>query len=141
MRGRIGPRVVRATVFRQASIERLQDAKCLLDAGRFHGAIYLCGYAIECQLKANVCAARQIEALNQDEAKKLGHDLTNVLEKAGLGRKLVGNKDLRIAFFEIVIRWSTGMRYSGARRNERECKRFLKNAEDLLTWLRMESSL
>jgi HEPN domain len=141
MSGRIGPRVIRATVFRQASVERLQDAKCLLDAGRFYGAIYLCGYAIECQLKANVCAARQVEALDQGEAKKLGHDLTTVLEKAGLGRKLVGNKDLRIAFFEIVIRWSAGMRYSGARSDERECKRFLKNAEDLLIWLRMESSL
>jgi HEPN domain-containing protein len=141
MRGRIGPQVIRATVFRQASIERLQDAKCLLEAGRFHGAIYLCGYAIECQLKANVCAARRIEALDQGEAKKLGHDLVNALEKAGLGRKLVGNKDLRIAFFEIVIRWSTGMRYSGARSDERESKRFLKNAEDLLTWLRMESNL
>ena len=141
MRGRIGPRVVKATVFRQASIERLQDAKCLLEAGRFHGAIYLCGYAIECQLKANVCAARRMEGLDQGEAKKLGHDLVNALEKAGLGRKLVGNKDLRIAFFEIVIRWSAGMRYSGARSDERESERFLKNAEDLLTWLRMESNL
>lgn len=103
--------------------------------------MYLCGYAIECQLKANVCAARRIEALDQSEAKKLGHDLTNVLEKTGLGRKLVGNKDLRIAFFEIVNRWSTEMRYLGARSDERECKRFLKNAEDLLSWLKTVSNL
>jgi hypothetical protein len=141
MRGRAGPRVIRATVFRQASIERLQDAKCLLDAGRFHGAIYLCGYAIECQLKENICAARQIEALDQGEAKKLGHDLWDVLKMAGLGQKLLENKDLRVVFFEIVFRWSTEMRYSGARSDERECKRFLKNAEDFLLWLRMESSL
>ncbi len=141
MGGRIGPRGIRATVFRHASTERLLDAKCLLEAGRFHGAIYLCGYAIECQLKANVCAARRIEAIDQSEAKRLGHDLAKVLEKAGLNRKLVGNKDLRIAFFEIVIRWSAEMRYSGARSDEKECKRFLKNAEDLLSWLKTESNL
>jgi len=141
MRGKIGPRVIKATVFRQASIERLLDAKCLLEAGRFHGAIYLCGYAIECQLKANVCAARRIEALNLGEARKLGHDLASVLRKTGLGRKLNGNEDLQIAFFEIANRWSTGMRYSGARRHKRECERFVQDSEDLLLWLRTESNL
>jgi HEPN domain-containing protein len=141
MRGRIGPRVIRATVFRQASIERLQDAKCLLEAGRFHGAIYLCGYAIECQLKANICTARRVEALDLGEAKKLGHDLTKVLEETKLRRKLVGNKELWIAFNEIEIQWSTGMRYAGTRSDERECSRFLKHAEDLLSWLKTQSNL
>jgi HEPN domain len=141
MSGRIGPRVIRATVFRQASVERLQDAKCLLDAGRFYGAIYLCGYAIECQLKVNLCAARLVETLDQGEAKKLGHDLTGLLKKAGLGRKLSGNEDLRIAFFEIANRWSTGMRYSGSRSDKAECERFLRDSEDLLLWRRTESNL
>ena len=34
---------------------RLEDAKTLLKAGRFDGASYLCGYAIEVALKSRIC--------------------------------------------------------------------------------------
>jgi HEPN domain-containing protein len=34
---------------------RLGDAKALLAAGRFDGATYLCGYAVEVALKARIC--------------------------------------------------------------------------------------
>lgn len=34
---------------------RLEDAKGLLAAGRFDGATYLCGYAVEVALKARIC--------------------------------------------------------------------------------------
>src|SRR5579885_520400 len=34
---------------------RIEDAKALLDAGRFDGATYLCGYAVEVSLKARIC--------------------------------------------------------------------------------------
>jgi len=34
---------------------RLDDAKALLAAGRYDGATYLCGYAVEVSLKARTC--------------------------------------------------------------------------------------
>lgn len=34
---------------------RIDDAKALLGAGRYDGATYLCGYAIEIALKARIC--------------------------------------------------------------------------------------
>ena len=34
---------------------RLEDAKALLEAARYDGAIYLCGYAVEVALKARIC--------------------------------------------------------------------------------------
>ena len=34
---------------------RLEDAKLLLAAHRFDGAVYMCGYAVEVALKARVC--------------------------------------------------------------------------------------
>lgn len=34
---------------------RLTDAQVLYKAGRFDGAFYLCGYAIELALKARIC--------------------------------------------------------------------------------------
>ena len=128
MRGRIGPRVIRATVFKAASNERWIDAKCLYEAGRYQGAIYLCGYALECELKATLCAVRRVQSLEVREARKLGHELAHVLNAAGLGRKLKENKDLQTAFYGIADRWSTAMRYSAEAGNERECERFLRDS-------------
>jgi hypothetical protein len=35
--------------------ERLEDAQALLAAGRFAGAHYMCGYAMEMKLKSRIC--------------------------------------------------------------------------------------
>ena len=40
---------------RRIARARLSDAKALTDAGRYDGAAYLCGYAVEIALKARVC--------------------------------------------------------------------------------------
>jgi HEPN domain-containing protein len=34
---------------------RLKDSAALFDQGRYDGAIYLCGYAVELALKARIC--------------------------------------------------------------------------------------
>jgi hypothetical protein len=34
---------------------RIKDAEALLRAGRYDGAVYLCGYAVEIALKARIC--------------------------------------------------------------------------------------
>jgi len=139
MRGRIGPRVIRASVFRQASIERLLDANCLHQAGRFQGAIYLCGYALECKLKFCVCAARGVAYMEEAEAKSLGHWLDRSLHAAGLGTKLLKNEELRVAFLRIVRQWSSQIRYSGSASNDRESESFLSDTRALLKWLERES--
>lgn len=35
--------------------ERLEEAKILLDNGKYNGAFYLAGYSVELMLKANIC--------------------------------------------------------------------------------------
>jgi len=139
MRAKIPVRVVRATVFRQASIERLLDAKCLHEAGRFQGAIYLCGYALECRLKFCVCLSRGAPHLKEGEARSLGHGLERSLDAAGLKEKLYQSEDLRVAFLRIIRQWSTEIRYSGSARNDRESESFLKDTRALLRWLETES--
>jgi hypothetical protein len=34
---------------------RIMDAECLFSGGRYDGAVYLCGYAVELALKARIC--------------------------------------------------------------------------------------
>ena len=40
---------------RRIAVARLRDAKVLLEAKRYDGAVYLCGYAVELALKARIC--------------------------------------------------------------------------------------
>jgi HEPN domain-containing protein len=40
--------------FRELARIRLIEAKVLLDSGHYDGAYYLCGYAVECALKASI---------------------------------------------------------------------------------------
>ena len=42
--------------FQELARLRLEEAKCLLDQGHYSGAYYLCGYTVECALKA--CIAK-----------------------------------------------------------------------------------
>ena len=79
--------------FQKMAKRRLKDAKTLLEQERYSGAYYLCGYVVECGLKA--CIAKQTKkfdfppkATNQIYT----HDLTMLVKSAGL--KLTLNKDL-----------------------------------------------
>ena len=130
---------VRATAFRAASNERWKDAKCLHNAGRFQGAIYLCGYALECELKHCICRARRVSRMEESEAKSLGHDLLRSLTAADLARQLKLRRELFAAFHRVNNRWSTEIRYSGAMSSERESESFLRDSRWLLRWLRTES--
>jgi HEPN domain-containing protein len=47
--------VIPAATLRDIAAARLDDARHLLAAGRFDGAAYLCGYAVELALKARIC--------------------------------------------------------------------------------------
>ncbi len=111
------------------------------NAGRFQGAIYLCGYALECELKLCVCRSRSIERMEEGEAKRLGHQLTELLDAAGLSRWLSEKRDLFLAFQRINARWSTQIRYSGSANNKSESERFLQDSEWLLAWLKTGSNM
>lgn len=129
---------MKATVFRAASIERWKDALCLHKAGRFQGAIYLCGYALECELKFCVCAAQRKARLEESEAKRLGHGLAELLDAAGIRNRLYANDDLRVAFHNINSRWSTEIRYSGRASDEKTSASFLRDTQDLREWLQKQ---
>jgi hypothetical protein len=71
----------------QLAETRLREAKVLLDAGEWSGSYYLCGYSVECALKAVVAGQ-----VNQGDFpdKKLAdavytHDLVKLRGLAGLG--------------------------------------------------------
>jgi HEPN domain-containing protein len=73
--------------FQKLTQERLKDAQALLQAQRYSGAYYLCGYVIECALKA--CIAKQTQRFDFPPERKAveaiyTHDLTKLINSTGL---------------------------------------------------------
>lgn len=73
--------------FQQLAETRLEEAKVLLDAGKWDGAYYLAGYAVEVALKA--CIIKLLLTTDAFPEKKFSercytHDLGELLGLAGL---------------------------------------------------------
>lgn len=127
-----------ANRFRQAAEERWKDARCLHANGRFEGAIYLCGYVLECFLKFAICETRKHKSMDVAEAKLLGHNLFELLDVLRFSSPLVEKRDLRLAFDRINSRWAPEMRYAGQSANERSSEIFLRDTRELRNWLQTQ---
>lgn len=96
---------------RKLALARIADAKVLLAAGRFDGAGYLCGYAVEFTLKARICKTLKWPGYPDD---KKGyqtfktHDLDMLLNLSG--REQVVKLKL-FAEWNSVKTWNPEMRY------------------------------
>jgi HEPN domain-containing protein len=109
---------------------RLGDAKALLSRKRWSAAYYLCGYAVECALKA--CLLRYLgesDAIfgDREYLRKLAdcwtHKLTVLVKLAGLEAKFgaAQGKNLRLKeFWGVTAKWDETSRYQ--ERNEAEAR-------------------
>jgi len=103
--------------FHRLAAVRLREAKTLLDAGEFSGAYYLCGYSVECALKACI-AKRTVEHDFPDRRRveqSYTHEISNkLLAAAGLQGELQEKVDLDPAFaanWAVVKDWTQESRY------------------------------
>jgi len=96
--------------------ERLAEAKILLDAGKWSGAYYLAGYAVECGLKACIANLLKSEIFPEKDFsdKCYIHDLGKLVVLAGLKTKLdtdvTANANLD-GYWDIVRAWKETSRY------------------------------
>lgn len=95
---------------------RLQEAKVLLDNGLYDGAYYLCGYAIECALKA--CIAKNVKKYDFPDKRVVvdshTHELSKLIKVAGLSLELENKSNDNQAFklnWQVVRDWSEVSRY------------------------------
>lgn len=72
------------------------------------------------------------------EAKHLGHNLVELLDASGLANRLIGNRDLHLAFTGINNEWAPEMRYSGRPHDNRSSETFLRDTKDLRNWLQTQ---
>jgi len=102
--------------FQQLAQLRLDEASLLLENGRYAGAYYLVGYAVECALKA--CISKQTREHDfplKASDKLYTHDLNNLLNFSGLSEEHRKNSDENADFrlnWAIVKDWKEDARYS-----------------------------
>jgi HEPN domain-containing protein len=110
---------------RELARERIKDAEALFNVGRYEGAMYICGYAIEMALKAKFCKTLKWpefpetnREFNQNEKYKPFkiHTLDLLLSYSGQETKI---KTRFLAEWSTVAAWSPESRYTPATRPTR----------------------
>src|SRR5947209_2389802 len=98
------------------SRERLGDAKLLMDHRRYGAAYYLCGYVIECALKA--CIAKRMRRHEFPDKKLVNDaysdDIAKLADLAQLRAALDSRKKSDpqfVAYWDVVTHWSEQSRY------------------------------
>jgi hypothetical protein len=132
------PAAQNARPFYRAAMQRLDDARFLLDKGqRTNTAVYLARYSVECILKAILINSLPIKAQDAiiDEFRKYGqgHDfgwLKNEYRKAG-GPPFP--PDVQRSFIT-VSSWETDLRYQTGSIKLKEAEVFLTAAETIVSW-------
>lgn len=129
--------------FKKLAIMRVKEARILIDSHGYSGAYYLCGYAIECAVKA--CYAKKIkkhEFPNRNTVNQIySHVLHDLIKVAELEKKSEDKKKIDKIFatyWTIVNRWSSDSRYKF--RREKEVKDLYKAVNDpkhgILKWIK-----
>jgi HEPN domain-containing protein len=122
---------------------RLKEARVLLKNGNYDGAYYLCGYVVECGLKA--CIAKQTKKYDFPDKttvkRSYNHDLTKLLGTAGLEnpKKDERMRNLNLALnWTIVKDWRAGSRYEKHARKETEdlYSAIVNRNDGVLKWIR-----
>lgn len=119
------------------ALARLDDARALLQASRYDGAVYLCGYVIEIALKARICKTLGWSGYpeNRTEFGKYSsfrtHDLEVLLHLSG-SEQVVG-KGKHWADWSVVVSWDPNARYKPTGENDRtDAENMIESAGRLL---------
>jgi hypothetical protein len=102
---------------RKIARARIKDGEILFRVGRYDGALYLCGYAVEMALKARICKTLHWDGYPEN-AKEFHnfktfktHDFDTLLRLSGLEEKIKINKVL-MADWSVVGAWDPKIRYN-----------------------------
>ena len=126
--------------------DRVLDAEALLTAGRWSGAYYLSGYAVECALKASIAKRTSLHDFPDKTVvqKSHTHNLAELLDLAGLRLQLqlavtpAANPALGINW-QSVKDWSERARYE--QKTEAEARELFEAVTDpangVLRWIKV----
>ena len=114
--------------------ERVDDARTFFTQGRYHGAAYICGYAIEFALKARIRETLDIDSYPESKPAFKTHKLSDLLLLSGRQKFIIDNS---AADWKILEEgWTTEMRYkSSVSFSQTNADEIIKAATSLLLLL------
>ena len=130
----------------EASPQRLADAKVLLNASRWRGAMYMAGYAVECLLKMRLMHIydcknlRELEDLLRQRSilpanrTVFTHQLEDLLRMTPGYNRLMRNREM-LPLFNKVNQWTPNWRYTSKPTNRREATEFMTSIENFMRWV------
>lgn len=113
--------------------ERAIDAQALLNAKRYDGAVYLCGYVVELALKIRICKTLKWEKYppnNSSDFKAFKtHNLDFLLTCSGKEPLIKKNHLSLWSYF--TSNWNSEKRYDNAKINKQAATELLEAAKTL----------
>ena len=122
----------RKTVYRAVARLRNDDAKVLLDKKRNNGAVYLVGYAVECQLKYAFCQRKNLVELPE---KLETHDWDRLVTSAGLLNDIKLQPAMYAVYSALANVWGPSLRYQTQNYSENEAKQLYNQMNQLYKFL------
>jgi HEPN domain-containing protein len=130
----------------KAGKHRMDDARALLNAAHWRGAMYLAGYAVECLLKTKLMRmfdCRHLRELEEElqrrgmlavQATVFTHQLELLLRLTAATDRLRQNQEYW-RLFNMVNRWVPAWRYTADMSNSDDAKDFLEAVEKVSHWI------
>ncbi len=130
----------------KAGKHRLDDARALLNAVRWRGAMYMAGYAVECLLKTRLMRmfdCRHLRELEEELHRRgalpvqetvFTHQLEVLLGLTQVLDRLRQN-DTLWRTFTLVNRWVPAWRYTADLSNREDAEDFLEAVEKVVHWI------
>jgi HEPN domain-containing protein len=126
--------------FRELAELRLKDAKVLLDEGQEQAGYYLCGYAVECALKACIAKkTRKYQFPPKKSDRVYTHSLNELLKTAGLEGQLELEAKANLAFaanWNTVRDWNEEVRYQLTGLDGADLYKAVTGADGILQWIK-----
>ena len=128
------------------SRQRLADAKTLLNASRWRGAMYMAGYAVECLLKTKLMQIYDCNNLGELEdllrqrsilpahRTVFTHQLEDLLRLTPGYNRLSQDRNFW-HMFQVINLWSPQWRYATKQTTYQEATRFLTFLENVMHWI------
>ena len=121
---------------------RVEEAHVLLVGGKQLGAYYLCGYAVECALKA--CIAKRMRLYRFPPKKEYiykiySHNLDGLVSAADLDTQLQNDMVANTAFaanWNTVKDWNEESRYKASGLNGQDMYDAVTGADGVLPWIK-----
>lgn len=122
----------RGTLYKLLATMRLEDASILLKHKRYHGALYLAGYAVECALKWAI--TRRENAIYLPANLEI-HGLDRLLQASGLQPGLKEDKAVFACYSALVDDWGPDGRYAAGMLDAHEALRLYKQINQVYQWI------